>query len=495
MTDPVRHLAAQTLVHPDITPAPSIPPERLRHAVQALGVGLDHFVGERPLALVDPGSVLITTHRLLAASQSVLISHVLGAEATGDTLSIWAGHQPVRLVVRSASVLAAFLQRLGQLPPAQRVPDVESLIDPARQSAVERLVGPRSDRRPRLVVMLAEAQARRGGRLTADGATDLAARAVLLDRNAALGRGSTRGLWASPLGAGDLAAAARAALGPAYVQTRDARGAIHLELPCEGSRLSMTIVDLGRSWAAFGLGPCSAEHDPARLARAVDAIERVEAWLLLLRTLFGWAPAAEELLATPLPEVAARMEASIGYSDLHAFTGDDSHDGYGDELAAQLEAAVAAGPDASDPAAEARALWEGALASGDLGGMQAAAFELQRARLLDEAESAFTSLAERHPSAYPTCARAIGDGHLQRALDSEGPARRDECDHALRWYELALRYGAPATEVDDGFFAACEAAAGASHDAGYLSGYQSYFPRGAHQHEAAARLRGCRGLA
>jgi hypothetical protein len=509
-----RQLALDHLVHESVSFWAELDTSVLGDAIAHLGVGLDHFYGEQVVAMIDerplgPKDVepfrgaLLTDRRLIAGSpaRGIALETIRGAQLTGGRkvllLSQTVG---VGVELDAASELFSFVTALCQIPPEERVPSPRLLVQaPDGEEAM--LLSGEYDRRPARILALVQAGNRAGIGLGTDATSDLVARVVLLDRTLARGRGMRDSFWLSPLPPSDLTHVLCTLLGPPCGEHHDSQGGLHLTFrPKQSSfkgEVELLVVPMG-TLAGFSIQKNREEVKAIRFIH--DALPQQEAYLLLLRALYGWNVSISALLDIPPRDVAARMKTLDGVADLGEFIGDATYDGHTPRKARELAAAAVRAQ--AEEHARARSAWRQAVESGDVQNMVDAAHRLRWAGLYTEAVEAYTDLGQRFPALAPTCAGAIGECHLSWAADQRGitPEQRlHSYDVAIQWFTSALHQGADSEEVEESFWTACEAAASEAGDvrigSEYVELYQQTFPKGEYRHEASQLLQHLGGCA
>jgi hypothetical protein len=240
----------------------------------------------------------------------------------------------------AAEALFRFVMALCQVAPESRVRPPELLVqrgdrDPTGAVEARRtLLSAEYDRRPARILAVIEQGCRTAADLLVETAADLTARAVLLDRTLARGRGMRDGFWVSLLPREDLAHLLVGILGPPVARASDGQGGLLLGCRPEGrtpgpsgswGMVQVQVVPLG-TFGGFAVraasaptGSSSADRSATRLVLA--ELPRVEAYLLLLRALYGWHEEAPALLQIPRADVAEDLRALDGAADLGSFVG------------------------------------------------------------------------------------------------------------------------------------------------------------------------------
>jgi hypothetical protein len=369
---PARDLAAQILSHAKIKLGSRIPPQRFHLAIASIGLGLDHQASEVTLALSDedydddrlPYGVMFTDRRILARAGEMLAIDIPYPAIqdvrarTGvlvDTLEMTVNGRVVAIEGLPAfAPTVTFLQAMARVHPHYRVAPPRPLCapspaDPTGGGAARHDIWSQDVRVLPLLGMAIEGHAR--GAISPEIGADLVARAMLLDRTLAYGRGSREGWWTSPLGAPDLAYAFSRMLGPPVRAFSEGRARV-FELSLEsrgnvGAAAASTAVGLvalglfGVGWVSTpgrSVGSVTVKISPgnaatgfalydgagnslskewAKLARGLfEILPRIEARLLLQRAAFGWDMPPEQLDEIPIAALARRVAETIGPLDL-----------------------------------------------------------------------------------------------------------------------------------------------------------------------------------
>lgn len=271
MYERILDIATQHLSHDHVMLADEVPAETMHLASLALGVGLDHYAGERIVALIDQSEYaeaaekmlsfvgqgtgaaqfdgcVITDRRILApkCGTGIAFEALQGARKQGTLLIkcvIQAGGGTYELELDCAAELAAFVQALVQVPPAHRVAPQLPLVAPragdpsGALSALEDIQAGyiEPDLRSTQLLGLVTASAARADGMPGNVAQDLTARVTLLHRTLERGRGMHGDLWVSPLPPPDLQAAVCRAFGQPSRAYDDGHGARILEFKTSSS--------------------------------------------------------------------------------------------------------------------------------------------------------------------------------------------------------------------------------------------------------------------
>ncbi len=228
----------------------SFPPKtrgaRMRAALESVGYGLEHLVGEHVVACVEVGEgeggfggVIVTDRALIFAEGDA--RRVVGwGEVTGASVEEGWLQTTFALETRSgalevplggeakavASLVRAAVEA-GYAPQARRAPLLT--CSPADPSGLEHLVGSIQQPAPEVVALLEGARRRLEAGAPAEEVRWLLARVALHHRSLAFGRGAWEGRWLSPL-EGAALEAAWAGLLPAGAQRVTLQGgAVALE--------------------------------------------------------------------------------------------------------------------------------------------------------------------------------------------------------------------------------------------------------------------------
>lgn len=366
-------LAVQLLRGATVRLGTSIDPAQWRKAIAAFGAGPDHHVGDTSVALVvgdlSPGGncngAVVTDRRFIARSGDTLVdfayadlADVQGARGVVfDDLFLHGGGRSAKLEgIQEMPMLLAFLQAMVRTHPVYRAPAPRPVPAPSPHdptgAAEARAALVSGDPRPRILVELAD-QAFRQQKLPQERAADLVARAALLDRTLAYGRGTSGGWWTSALPAVDLADAFARMLGPPY-QAFDTHQGRVFEHRLEGGGANpgaalstavglLALGILGVGWvstpgrslrdvrvqiqpgafssgfALFEEGKALSVRWPQVVEAAFETLSDIEARRLLQRTVWGWEATPAQLAGAPVEEFVARVQAVLGAVDLGVF--------------------------------------------------------------------------------------------------------------------------------------------------------------------------------
>jgi len=358
----VQKVAHQHLIHPAIHFPGDLEAGVLRNVVSSVRGPLDALCGERVVGLINDSlsgwedavivtsthlaSKLLSEHAIVPYSTLSQVTLSPGTLSTSVTLLTTRGK--VEITLRSkpeaARQLAAFLQGLLALPPQLRVGgafDLETDLDPSGAiSAMTRCTPPEA-RSATLLQLIAGAT--RKQLIPAGAALDLAHRASLLHTTLATGHSTHQGALLSALPEADLQYALQALLGqPLGRQPHPPFTTLDFNIQGPsgaGKALASSAVGL-LAMATLGVGWVSVpgrqvrglrvttgavghftgftllgmiDKQPVPLSQAspemhhrlLGALASIEAQLLLCRTLVGWGAPPWDLLAMPLPQLAA----------------------------------------------------------------------------------------------------------------------------------------------------------------------------------------------
>jgi hypothetical protein len=212
--------------------APELTLELIEKVIAASGVGLNHTVGERVLAVGDNSRAheledfFMLTDRQIAGRHWQAFFHAALDEVTHVVEGTSFAIPKLILHTRSGSVevkmgmmsrqLGPFLSALCQLPPGVRTPPIDPIPAPTSEDLasdqwVKVIAGALS---PACEQMLWIVTVRfRRSEIALEPARNLIARIILQSRNSTFGRGMLSGWWMSPLPIADLQQAIQQLLG------------------------------------------------------------------------------------------------------------------------------------------------------------------------------------------------------------------------------------------------------------------------------------------
>lgn len=368
-------LAMQHLRAPKITLGTAIDPAQYKKAIAVCNAGPDPHVGETALALMagdltagaNCNAAIVTDRRFIARAGTYFmdIPYAEMAQVAGvsgvvlDDIKVYARGQWTKVEgIEAMKPLAAFLQAITQLHPQWRLgahlPLVTpTLDDPAGVQAARAGLWSRDTRVTSLLAMAEGGLTQ--GRYPSEHAANLVGRAVMLDRTVAYGRGSSNGLWSSPLAPADLAHAFTRMLGAPVSISPTATGRLfQYRLAGDSGNVAKAAVSTAVGLVALGVlgfgwvstpgkqlrdvhvhvtpGAVSSGftlsdgHNPlardwaALVEKLFDILPRIEARTLLQRAAWGWDAAPEQLDAAPVESLMARVYECAGAGvDLGAF--------------------------------------------------------------------------------------------------------------------------------------------------------------------------------
>ena len=235
---PIAALASRHLQHKSIALWPRLQSADVERAIAASGAGLDHTIGERPLAFgnsLDKGSLeaffLLTDRRLAGRQHIAAVSGVrksrFDARLTDVaqvkwTSSFWRSELNLQVadkwidatIIKFTPQLGKLFDDLVRIPPEHRAPAPQPLLMQSAEDStgVNSAMGRVSHPQCSSLLNIIKAQHQRGF-FAQQPAADLTARVVLLDRSLTLGRGMSQGWWLSPLAVTDLSQAFFSMLG------------------------------------------------------------------------------------------------------------------------------------------------------------------------------------------------------------------------------------------------------------------------------------------
>jgi hypothetical protein len=343
---PLQHAIFSSLRHPALVFFPHVPLPMVRRATAVAARGLDHVGNESLVAIAHENiedkkgnAVVVTDRRIFGCSGqslfSVPYSIVTGAQRRSDFLEtqlhIGTGkdHMEIEASMATAAI-EPLLFTLSQMPPELR--EVERLalatstdVDPIGASQIKsKLLWP--DTHTQTGVSFVE-RAHACGWLDVETAMNALKRVLILNRNHFMGRGMFQGAWISPCSTQDLAHGFVRIFGHPSWQGADGNS-IFLDFKnlsdrfpkardevlslsaavrqsIDHARLTVAPLDqLGCSFKLETVNPYNADlkkpvaTQNVRLWQVIDELLLpYETQITQLRTVLGWGPHAEELLA------------------------------------------------------------------------------------------------------------------------------------------------------------------------------------------------------
>lgn len=535
MTSPLLRLAHHVLASTGARFVPDLDPALVSRAVLGAQAGVDPFQGERALAIsIEPqvalgapfAGFLLTSQRLVVGPSSVRLDHVLGARATGPTtFEVLTPRGPLAMQALAAPLLVPFLHQLMTWHPAARAEPPRRLTSPAPGDALgilDEMSGGAHERAVALLGFLAGAFEQTRS-LPAEGAHDLAQRALLVSRRLRDGRGMVDGWWVSALTVADLVGALSRVLGPPLSAYREdvvgtqrfsfmLRGplvvggtdGLDLAIPPQIASLPPTTVELRvadlRGFATFQVRAVT--QDPMALADAPlfvhDVLGELEIRIVTLRTLFAWSIPADRLLEAPAEAIRDKQKAMAPMSDLSKLLPKGERGQMMTDLLARArqaaEVELAKPPEQRKD--EARAAFARALESGDEKGAWDAALRLQHTQAYDDGERAYDELGRRYPARRAEAVYSMGDCALFGVLYSGRVANESDVprlERALSLYLDALRAGKIAAQIDENLWETARALSRVHPDPvrrrAAVDLYRATCPEGRNLPDADARLR------
>ncbi len=376
---PIGELAMRHLVHRDVLLAPAIPAKKLQRAAADFADWIDHASGERPVAYRDETALgkgveglLLTDRRLLARvgerDWQVPYGAITGAGGAKSgvfekKLTVDAGPHGAQIPLITCSdaiePVALFLRGVAQLPYDRRWAPPPSFANEADPTGAAGLASSIVAADPRVLLMLRFVHAAVAAQwMPVAVGQDFLARIEIVRRTLAFGRGAQQGFRISPLHGPDFAFVLSGVFGDPIGAWSDAGGttmdfavgrrsgvgaaaastAVGLALfatvgfgwvstpkrSIQGVRVIVRDLGRGTGFAAYGaLGGTMAplaKIEPEALDWILDALDRLEAWTLFVRVVFGWEAPPASVLGVDGAALEHRVRSLLGPVDLSCFT-------------------------------------------------------------------------------------------------------------------------------------------------------------------------------
>lgn len=559
VTEQLRRLVYDHLSHESVRFPGKIEPGVLFTAALEHGLGLAHLDGEQLLAVIDESQylqagtkvmgllndsikarrfsgMLITDRRIIGGDPCLAIplTDIVGARTSGRLIAkveVLATRGSQTFELEAAPQIAALLTAMiSSIPDSERVGVRRPLCAPSSGDplGINHIYdGQAVDGRVTSLLGLASLFARAGEDGLARG-RDLAWRAMLLQKTAALGRGSHGGSWLSPLHRGDFAGLLPRLFGRPTQAWTDPQGGWGFEFVVEESVAAATmksavgllagaLIGVGgvvlpkRSavrvvcWelgqftaftlvATTGLRGTKADGEDLRQREwAHTMLAAHEGRTILLRAIYGWQHPLDALLAADPRAVLAHVTEHIGTIDLSAFFPEvpaDQMIAISPEIAAIMAEVESKSLD--DMKREAHEAWRAAQEAGTVKALSRAALGFQHVSLFDESIAAYRELAQRHPAEASEAWQGIGDSYLHRADMGASEDLARDFEAALHAYDQAmLDPQVTHSYLEHNYWEATSGLAkqrGGEEARRVLSRYVERFPTGEHRPEATKML-------
>ncbi|PWT91645.1 MAG: hypothetical protein C5B55_07785 [Blastocatellia bacterium] len=342
--------------------------EIIQKGIAASGVGLDHTIGERVVAVGDNSrnrefeEFFMLTDRQITGRhgrsffQSGLEEIVSVSEGSSfgiPTVRLQKTSGPIEIKIGTLSrQVIPYLRELCERPAGTRTPQANPIPTPTPSDLMNdswastnaALLGPACEQ-----MMLVVVTSFRRNTLSFEASSNLITRIILQSRNSLFGRGMASGWWISPLPLGDLQEAISRLVGsPRNVSQHPNLVVGDFDLPRSGAATKAVASSAAGLAAAalFGVGWVSVPRKtvsrlrislscgpgmtcfqidgaesktfvrlsflmPSLLSKCLEVLNNLEEILLYRRVLFGWEESAAQLLMKSDDELSERLRQII----------------------------------------------------------------------------------------------------------------------------------------------------------------------------------------